>query len=156
MNKIAIYQSKSGISFYSSCGNNTSDTAPIRLSFVVRTGSLDDPKNLKGLAHFVEHMNMAFRKFQLFDFKYSSLSHAYTNYFETVYNITCLECDLPIVCEVLEQLINGDFLRVNRMEEIREDILKEYHRTIASIKYRVNQIILGESIYSKKVPIGTK
>jgi len=156
---------ENGMTYYVQA--HTQPNSGIVFALAVKAGSVLEDEHEKGAAHFVEHMCLADTHYlskqeigSIYKL-YNINCKAYTNYEETVYMLQspcndveaiekCIMTLSGIACEVA--------FNCDRIEEVREDVLKEWSFTQNTQKaYNRNhtlQILLNESRYIYHLPIG--
>ena len=123
-------------------------------SAVICAGSLNDHK-LKGLAHFTEHMLLAFRKPSVNTAEYFPYSLKGTTMFDrTTYSISCPVEYYESAIKLLIKVIQGDFLDKNNIEYVRETILQEIKYKNGLVQTSVLRALLEKSTIKGKEPVG--
>lgn len=158
-----------GLTYYIRENNYPGNRASLRL--VVKTGSIYEEEEERGIAHFVEHMvfrgSRHFKDGEVFEYLTSNGAipgpdtNAYTGFDSTVYQL-----EIPLQKrEVLEKgfLILSDLAFYatfpdELVEREREVIMDEYHRSTYSSSYRIfseefDSLTEGSS-YAHRAPIG--
>lgn len=141
------------------------------LRLVVGSGSLHETEEQRGLAHFLEHMafngsahyppGTLVEYFQRLGMSFGGDTNAYTSFDATVYMI-----DLPDTAtaafqeafQVFTDYAGGLLLDPGEIDRERDIILSE-KRTRDSVEYRTyvaeGEFLLGESLFPRRMPIGT-
>ena len=160
---------ENGISYYLRTNSRPEHRAELRL--VVKAGSVLEEADQLGYAHFVEHMafngTKRFAKQQLIDYlesigmRFGADLNAYTSFDETVYtlqvptdSLTYLETGLGILQEWAQAIA---FEAAEVIDE-RGVVIEEWRSgrgASARIQDAQWPLILGESRYSERLPIGT-
>nr|WP_297932351.1 insulinase family protein [uncultured Lachnoclostridium sp.] len=151
------------IKVYKNCNNikltcyfiqSNQDSELFSSSLLVKVGSLCDPKNKSGLAHYVEHMNMNFDKFNLEEMDGFMNCFAYTNYYATVYEMTSNSRKIEQSLIIIKNILNGNYLLEEKLEAVRKDIIKEWNRTNRMCKGLISNALFHNSIYEEQAPLG--
>ncbi|MFM7719405.1 MAG: M16 family metallopeptidase, partial [Actinomycetota bacterium] len=103
----------------------------VAIGFFVGTGSLDEPPDLSGSSHFLEHLlfkgttrRSARDIAEAFDAVGGSVN-AYTTKDSTVFHARVLDRDLPLGIDILSDMLRNSTLRVPDVEAERQVILEE-------------------------------
>ena len=118
----------------------------------VGVGSLMDPLDNQGLAHFLEHMlflgNNKYKKENFFDAhlkSFNGYSNAYTDTFETVYYFTCMNSGLEIALDCFSHFFIDPLFDKDSVSREINAINSEHQKNINSEYWRFKQIIFNLS-----------
>lgn len=123
-------------------------------SVLVRTGSLDDGSD-PGIAHFTEHMLLALDKLPPTyenDFKFQLVGN--TSFDRTQYILRCRSDNGIKGLNILKNILYGKYLCPFLLNDIRNDILKEYQAKLSSSEVAMIKKILNNTSLSGYSPIG--
>lgn len=150
--KLESCKLENGITLYTH-NNNDND---LNIFLIIKVGSLNETKKEKGIAHFLEHVNMSYDKKYKYKKSYNKTT-AITDFYFTKYNINVAnkESNIQEVINIIQSIILGTNINIQSVSEAREDIINEYFAKVKSIKYRESQVILSNSMYKNRMPIGT-
>lgn len=139
------------------------------LALVVKAGSLLEKENQQGLAHFLEHMafngtekykkNDLVKYLQSLGLSFGGDLNAYTSFEETVFElkVPTTKKDLNTAFDVFNEWASKITLEQSAIDDEKNIIIEEW-RLSQGLKQRVGdierKIIFGDSIYSKRFPIG--
>ena len=143
----------------------------IRMQLIVQAGSLDEPKNKRGLAHFIEHMNFQgtehFKSMEIVDYlesvgmRFGPEVNAYTGFGSTVYHIDVPADDREAVItglRILQDWARGPVVSNDRLEIEKGVVLEEYRLRATDAKSRFFMYMLNDcaagSPYHDRFPIG--
>jgi zinc protease len=142
---------------------NDSQKNMIRISLVVKAGSLMENDNEIGIAHFIEHMCI----YNNYRFLYeqqsnnnvrNSLLIGYTNFYETVYSINCKSEELNNYLPIFKNILSGDNILKSNINHIKHEVIDEISRETCTANYKLKEIILPEivnkKIFKNKLPLG--
>ena len=141
------------------------------LRLVVRTGSLLEDEDQRGIAHFVEHMafngteryakQALIKALESFGMRFGAHINAYTSFDETVYMLT-IPTDEGIIVEtafeILEDWADGVAFEGEEIDKERGVVIEEWRLGLgADARVRDVQfpILFGGSRYADRLPIGT-
>ncbi|RCX21731.1 zinc protease [Fontibacillus phaseoli] len=128
----------------------------VMLSLALKVGSLHEPDSENGLAHVVEHMSMVFDKYGYYadDVQYNSIG--LTDFDRTVYVIKCPKSIEAIRhgLFILKQIALGNYLKIEALDEIKQDVLKEVITNNEGRKSKVFKIVFEHSFYKTRIPMG--
>lgn len=128
----------------------------VMLSLVLKVGSLQESDSENGLAHLVEHMSMVFDKYRYYtdDVQYSSMG--LTDFDRTVYVIKCPNSNEAIRhgLFILKQIALGNYIKIEALDEVKQDVLKEVITNHKGRKSKVFKIIFDNSFYKSRLPMG--
>lgn len=128
---------------------NINDT--IGISLVVHCGSMNEKKEQRGFSHLLEHMLISFDKF---DYNQEINCSGYTDFYYTYFSFLTTQRYMKKCMKYVKQIMNGEFVTEDRLESIREDVLKEYD-TFFSKKYDIEyQWLLRRTKYIDQLAIG--
>ncbi|MGD9330548.1 MAG: insulinase family protein [Desulfobacterales bacterium] len=143
-----------------------------RLHLVVKTGSLQESENERGVAHFLEHMlfngsthfppGELIKYFQKIGMQFGPDVNARTGFLDTVYDINLPTSDRQSLQEallVMQDYAQGALLLSSEIERERGVILAEkrtrdsadYRAYVASLKFE-----LADTRFPERLPIGTE
>lgn len=122
------------------------------LALVVNIGSSIENILEKGIAHFLEHMQMSF-----YDTKHALYgAFAHTDFYSTTYYFDIQKADITEIQKIIQCIINGTYIEYANMDEIRNDILVEYDYYQRKRRYADFECLLKGSEYERCFPIGKK
>lgn len=167
---VKIGKLPNGLTYY--IKNNGKPEDKVELRLVVNAGSILENDKQLGLAHFMEHMNFNgtknFKKNDLIDYlqsigvKFGADLNAYTGFDQTVY-ILPIPSDDPKKLEkgfqILEDWAHNAELTEEAIDDERGVVLEEYRLGRGADQRMLQEylpIIAYNSMYSKRLPIGTK
>ncbi|AGK96020.1 M16 family metallopeptidase [Clostridium pasteurianum] len=162
MDKLKLGTLENGLSYY--IYDNAAEGDVIRISLVVKVGSLMEEDSQAGIAHFIEHMciynsNFVYTNEDNIEVKKNSLMSGYTNFEETVYFLNCQIEELKYRLVAFRDIITGRNLVMSSMNEIKEELRLEIITESKTSKFRLQQIILPELVGIKqlkdKFPLGS-
>ncbi|PJI07701.1 MULTISPECIES: M16 family metallopeptidase [Clostridium] len=148
---------RNGIKYY--IYNNDVKEKLVRVSLVVKVGSLMEKSSKNGIAHFVEHMCIYNSDFA---FKNKSnknnLMLGYTDFEETVYFLNCEVDAIEDVLNNFKNILNGRNIVRTSMNSIKEELKMEIINESKTSKIKLQQAILPELIrvedIKDKLPLG--
>jgi zinc protease len=166
---VKVGKLKNGLTYYIHKNAEPAKRAQLRL--VVKTGSILEDENQRGLAHFMEHMNFNgtknFPKNELLNFleksgiQFGADLNAYTSFDETVYMLpvpTDTLAKLERFMSVLSDWAAYATLDPSEIDKERGVILEEA-RTRKGAQSRIQEkllpVIFNGSKYASRLPIGT-
>lgn len=120
----------------------------------IYVGSLNEKDNERGLAHFVEHMNMCFRKYDLLKECDNYLAYAITDYYSTTYIIGMPWRDRKKGISVIDNILKGTYIDQIFLEEVRQDILSEIQDKNNDIENELLDKIFFKTKYHGREPVG--
>jgi len=143
-----------------------------RLHLVIRTGSLHEKDEERGIAHFLEHMlfngsthfppGELIKYFQKIGMQFGPDANAHTGFYETVYDInlpTSNRQSLQEALQVMQDYAEGALLLPSQIERERGVILAE-KRTRDSADFRAYvaslNFELAGTLFPDRLPIGTE
>ncbi|AUM94323.1 TPA: insulinase family protein [Clostridium botulinum] len=148
---------KNGLVYYIYENNDCKDI--IRLSMVVKVGSLKQEENKSGIAHFTEHMCV-----------YNSLKaivnnnqdirvfNGYTNFNETVYYLECKLEDIEKGLIILRNILLNKIITKDIMEKVRKGLVDEIKREKSKFNFEVKRTIFSvlsnDVEFEGKLPLG--
>ena len=128
---------------------NIDDT--IEIALVVHCGSLNEKKEQRGFSHLLEHMLISFDKFY---YNKEINCSGYTDFYYTYFLFLTTKKHMEECIKYVKQIMHGEFITENILENIREDVLKEYD-TFFSKKYGIEyQWLLRRTKYINRLAIG--
>ncbi|WNS40834.1 insulinase family protein [Paenibacillus sp. MMS20-IR301] len=132
------------------------DTADVQLCLVLKTGSLQQRNEENGLAHMVEHMNMSFDKYGYYKESLEYAGYGVTDFDRTMYVLGCRNCrdSIQQCIAILGQIAKGSYLRMEYLEEIKQDIVEEIHSRNLAGKSKAEQEVFGHPFYQSRLPAG--
>ncbi len=159
-----------GLKYYIQHNDKPKDKVELRL--VVHAGSMQEDKDQRGLAHFMEHMNFNgtkhFKKNELIDYlqsigvKFGAHLNAYTSFNETVYMLsvpTTSQGKVDTGLIVLEDWAHNALLTEEEIDKERGVVFEEFRLGLGPDK-RMRQeylpLLLYKSRYAERLPIGKK
>ncbi len=114
----------------------------------IKTGSIADPKEYMGMAHFLEHMlflgSKKFKEESYFDTivkQYGGYSNAYTTLFETVYYFNVLVNHLDEVFDVFSRFFIDPLFDVNSVSREINAINSEHMKNINNEYWIMRQLL---------------
>ncbi|WP_242949470.1 M16 family metallopeptidase [Clostridium pasteurianum] len=161
MDKLKSGILKNGFSYY--IYENDVESDVIRISLLVKVGSLMENDNQSGIAHFIEHMCIYNSDFvhenqDNKDFKKNKLISGYTNFEQTVYYLNCKASQLKDALSIFKDIIMGRNLVISSMNQVEEELIFEITAESKSPKFRLQQAILPELVgirnLKDKLPLG--
>ncbi|MGL4980623.1 MAG: insulinase family protein, partial [Fusobacteriaceae bacterium] len=167
--KIIRGKLSNGLSYY--IMENSKPQKRASLNLVIKSGSLNETENQRGLAHFLEHMafngtseypkNDLVNYLQSLGLSFGGDLNAHTGYDETVYKLqipTDSENSLSEGVHVLRQWATDITLTPLDIENEKNIIMEEW-RTAQGLTERLGKIrrkmLFGDSIFFERSPIGT-
>lgn len=100
----------------------------IQVLLVVKVGSRCDPYGQEGIAHYLEHMLLAFDRTE--EEKKLLINHVWgcTNFDETVFHVTVINeiKAIKAALNLIAKMIQASELNADNMESVRQDILNEW------------------------------
>lgn len=128
---------------------NINDT--IGIALVVHCGSMNEKKKQRGFSHLLEHMLISFDKFY---YNQEINCSGYTDFYYTYFSFLTTRKHMEECIKFVKQIMDGEFITEDILENIREDVLKEYD-TFFSKKYGIEyQWLLGRTKYIERLAIG--
>ncbi len=143
-----------------------------RMHLVVRTGSLQESDEQRGIAHFLEHMlfngsthfppGELIKYFQKIGMAFGPDANAHTGFYETVYDINLPLSDrqsLQEALQVMQDYAEGALLLASEIDRERGIILAEkrardsadYRAYVATLNFE-----LAGTLFPDRLPIGTE
>lgn len=127
------------------------------LGLVVKVGSICEKEEEKGIAHFIEHLCL-----REDDYCNDSIQmYGYTNFHQTCYTIKCFSKNFDIIekCLIkLKEIVQHKNFSQEKIDNEREIIKIEFEKVNSSLnsklRNRVLPIILNNSHYCKRMPLG--
>jgi zinc protease len=167
---IVIGQLDNGLRYFVRDNDNPGGRVEMRLA--VDAGSVLEDDTQDGAAHFLEHMlfngteefpeNELIAVLRSFGAGFGADINAYTDYDETVYQLTMPTADPTVVgtgLDVLEQWLSAATIDQAQVEAERGVVLDEWRGSEASSNGRIfdalEELFLAGSPYEDKDPIGT-
>ncbi|MGL6132071.1 MAG: M16 family metallopeptidase, partial [Fusobacteriaceae bacterium] len=167
--KIIRGKLSNGLSYY--IMENSKPEKRASLNLVIKSGSLNETENQRGLAHFLEHMafngtseypkNDLVNYLQSLGLSFGGDLNAHTGYDETVYKLqipTDSENSLSEGIHVLRQWATDITLTPLDIENEKNIIMEEW-RTAQGLTERVGKVrrkmLFRDSIFFERSPIGT-
>jgi zinc protease len=166
---VIIGELDNGIHYYIRNNTEPANRADIRL--VINSGSILEDEKQRGLAHFLEHMAFQgtehFEKQAIIDFMESigmrvgSGINAFTGLDETTYMLqlpTDDESHLATAFQILKDWATGIKFDPEEIESERKVVIEEWRQgqgVQARIRDKIIPIILKDSLYARRLPIGT-
>jgi len=135
---------------------NDNHVEKVLLTALVGVGANQDGKTT-GLAHFLEHMLVMFIKSfkNMKEIEYHLI--AYTDYDKTIYQIECdnNEKNIAKCIFLLQDVLNGTYLNKEYIDEVKRDIINEYHNMYQNKKFQNQNTHIFECKLPIKMPIGS-
>ncbi len=151
---------------------NTEPQKRVIFYLVNKVGSVLENENQRGLAHFLEHMNFNgtthYPKNELINYleksgvRFGADLNAYTNFDETVYQLPIASDDPELLkngLQIMRDWAHGASLNTKDIDDERGVILEEKRSRSGAaerIMDKTTPIILNNSIYADREPIGTQ
>lgn len=111
-----------------SCYLISSKRVSLEIYLVLNVGSRNDELDKRGIAHYLEHMLLAFEKVE--EEKLGAINKIWgcTNFEETVYHITTTNKveDIKKTLKIIKKIIEGNTLIESNLEKVRQDIIEEW------------------------------
>ncbi len=158
-----------GLRYYVRQNDNPGGKASLRLA--IKAGSVDEFGPSSGLAHFVEHMlfngteqfpeNELIDVLRSFGAAFGADVNAYTDFDETVYELTVPNDDQPLQAglTVLEQWLSHATFDPDQVVAERGVVLDEWRLSTQSVRGRLfdvaERMYLADTAYDGRSPIGT-
>lgn len=166
--KVEIGTLDNGMKYY--IRNNKFPTNRIEIRLNVRTGSLNETEEERGLAHFVEHMafngtthfehNDIIKFFEDSGLTFGKHSNAYTSTNVTNYQLS-IPADRKDLIEksflILSDWSEGLLFNEDEIEKEKGVIIEERRMRVSSrsrVRNQVREILLEGSLYPRRTPIG--
>ncbi|MCG2586132.1 pitrilysin family protein [Massilia sp. TS11] len=166
--QVRVGKLDNGLSFY--IQRNARPEKRVEMRLVVKTGSVQEDEDQRGLAHFTEHMafngSTHFQKNQLIDYlqqigvRFGADLNAYTSFDETVYILPIPTKDPAHVrqgFQVLEDWAHGLSLTDADIDAERGIVLEEMRRGKGAGERLMRKLLplqLNGSRYAQRLPIG--
>lgn len=132
---------------------NNIETENIYISLIVNKGSLIE-ESYKGSCHFIEHLNTTFDKFKKSNNKIvRTVGITDFNKIEYIIIVNKIE-DIISVLMNIKNIIKGKYLNIDYMEEVRQDIIKEFNLKTNSKEYNETKLLFKNSKYENYYSIG--
>jgi len=130
------------------------------VSVSVNIGSLANPKNCQGLAHFLEHMLFLGskkypdeNKYEKEIKKYGGMSNAYTDHFETVYYFSAFNDGIKLIMDIFSRFFIDPLFNHDAVKREINAINNEHLKNINDDQWRQYQ--LNKNIAKKDNPYCT-
>jgi zinc protease len=147
-----------GLTYYlynnSSAGNN------IRMSLIIKVGSLMENNNQKGIAHFTEHMSI-YNELYFIEKntkKAYDLFEGHTNFNETTYYLKCYKIEISQRLNNLKNILEGINLHEASIKHVRNQLINEIKSQRKRIQFKVMKSVVPyitrNSIGLNDFPIG--
>ncbi len=153
--------------------SNDNPGGRVDMRLVIDAGSVDEQPDQSGVAHFLEHMlfngteefpeNELIATLRSFGASFGADINAYTNYDETVYELTMPTHDDAVVqtgVQILEQWLTSATLDPAQVEAERGVVLDEWRGSATSASGRIftqlEALLLTGTAYEGRDPIGTE
>ena len=110
---------------------NKEDIASVAIEVWVKVGSRNEPINLNGIVHFIEHMNFkgtSKRSAKDIAEEFDAIGgylNAYTSKENTVYSVKILKEFLPLAIDVLSDIMFNSVYNLEEIEKEKNVILQE-------------------------------
>ena len=152
---------KNGFNYY--IYDNAIESDVIRISLVVKVGSLMEDDNQAGIAHFIEHMciynsNFLDKNKENKEVNKNKLMLGYTNFEETVYFLKCKVSQLKDALSTFKDIIMGCNIVISSMNQVEEELRFEIIDKSKTPEFRLQQAILPELVgirkLKDKLPLG--
>ena len=128
---------------------NINDT--IGIALVVHCGSMNEKKKQRGFSHLLEHMLISFDKF---NYNQEINCSGYTDFYYTYFSFLTTQKHMEECIKYVKQIMDGEFITEKILENVRQDVLKEYY-TFFSKKNDVEyQWLLRRTKYINQLAIG--
>lgn len=128
---------------------NINDT--IGISLVVHCGSMNEKKNQRGFSHLLEHMLISFDKFY---YNPEINCSGYTDFYYTYFSFFATQKHKAECIKYVKKIMNGEFITDDILENIREDVLKEYYSFFSKNHGIEYQWLLRGTKYIDQLAIG--
>ncbi|XP_063912496.1 nardilysin-like isoform X1 [Zophobas morio] len=132
------------------CADENKEQKMAATSLCIGVGSFSDPKDIPGMAHFLEHMVfMGSEKFpQENDFssfisKRGGLDNASTDCSVTTFYFQCLERDLFTALDKFAQFFISPLMKKGSIAREREAVDSEFQMALPADSYRKEQLLLS-------------
>lgn len=123
----------------------------IGIALVVHCGSMNEKKEQRGFSHLLEHMLISFDKF---DYNEEINCSGYTDFYYTYFSFLTTQKHMKECIKYVKQIMDGRFITEDILDNIREDVLKEYD-AFFSKKYGIEyQWLLRRTKYIDQLAIG--
>ncbi len=133
---------------YTIISDEKSDKSSVVMS--VRTGSLYEPLEYMGLAHFLEHMLfMGSKKYQKEDYFFAKLkelggsSNAYTDNYQTVYYFDILSNNLEKIIDIFSRFFIDPLFNINSVSREINAVNSEHMKNYNNDFWIIRQFILN-------------
>ena len=130
------------------------------VSVAVSIGSLSNPKEYQGLAHFLEHMLfLGSKKYPDENYyekavkKYGGNSNAFTGHFRTVYYFTSFNDGIEDVLDIFSRFFIDPLFKADAVKREINAINSEHQKNINNDHWRENQIL--KNLSKKDSPYNT-
>lgn len=128
---------------------NINDT--IGIALVVHCGSMNEKKEQRGFSHLLEHMLISFDKF---DYNSEINCSGYTDFYYTYFSFLTTQKHVEECIKYVKQIMDGEFITEEILENIREDVLKEYDTFFSKKCNNEYQCLLRRTKYIDQLAIG--
>lgn len=123
----------------------------IGISLVVRCGSMKEKKEQRGFSHLLEHMLISFDKF---NHNKEINCSGYTDFYYTYFFFLTTHKHMKECIKYVKQIMDGKFITEDILENIREDVIKEYHAFFSKKCDSEFQWLLRRTKYIDHLAIG--
>lgn len=121
------------------------------VALVVERGSFYERQNEKGCCHFLEHILISFDKYMP---NGNIKCKAYTDFFYTYYIFMTTAEFVDKCLELIEGIIHGRYITKEVVEDIRGDIIAEYHHIKQDRNKKEYTKLLEGTAYADHLAIG--
>ena len=128
------------------------ETDTTNVSVCIKTGTLNDPKEYMGLAHFLEHMlflgSAKYKEESYFDMKlkmYGGHTNAYTSSYETVYYFSVLSTAIEEIIDIFSRFFIDPLFDISSVSREINAINSEHLKNLNSEFWRLRQFIYNLS-----------
>lgn len=128
---------------------NMNDT--IGIALIVHCGSMNEKKEQRGFSHLLEHMLISFDKF---DYNQEINCSGYTDFYYTYFSFFTTQKHKAECIKYVKKIMNGEFITDDILENIREDVLKEYYSFFSKNHGIEYQWLLRGTKYIDQLAIG--
>lgn len=128
---------------------NINDT--IGIAFVVHCGSMNEKKEQRGFSHLLEHMLISFDKF---NYNPGINCSGYTDFYYTYFSFLTTKKHMEECIKYVKQIMDGEFITEDILENIRQDVLKEYDTFFSKKNGIEYQWLLRRTKYIDQLAIG--
>lgn len=121
------------------------------VALIVERGSFYEEKNEKGYCHFLEHILISFDKYMP---DANIKCEGYTDFFYTYYIFMTTTKFVDKCLELIEGIIHGSYITKEIVEDIRGDIIAEYHHIKQDRNKKEYTKLLDGTAYADHLAIG--